>query len=105
MTHWYDYAFWMFMGGGALFILGVVIWMVRESIRDRRPRTSAPSHSNLRSHGETWGLGGGTDASTGFDVISSNTGGSDSSSSDSGGGFESGGGDFGGGGSSGGWND
>ena len=112
MTHWYDYVFWIFFGGGILFIAGIWVSMLFAFVRDRR-RTRAPlpaPTSNGGTSSETWELATSTDTSTGFDSSppsSSDYGGSDASSGDSGGGgdFSGGGGDSGGGGSSGGWND
>ena len=107
MTHWYDVVFWIFFGGGILFIAGIILRLIVQAIRDR-PKPFVPK--SITPYDTTWGVGG-TDSSTAFDTSSSfDSGGSDSSSdssggSDSGGGFESGGGESGGGGSSGGWND
>ena len=107
MTHWYDVVFWIFFGAGLLFIAGIIIRLIVEAVRDRRPtRTYGGSTAGSSSYETTWGVGG-SDSSTGFDSASSTSSdsSSDSGGSDSGGGFESGGGDSGGGGSSGGWND
>lgn len=110
MNHWYDWVFWIFFGAGLLFILGIIIKLIVEAIRNRpKPfvKTYGPetTYTSPYDSDTTWGVGG-TDSSTGFDTSSpsSDSGGSDSSS-DSGGGFEGGGGESGGGGSSGSWND
>jgi hypothetical protein len=76
MTHWYDYVFWIFFGGGMLFIVGICISMIAGAIRERRrkPFVSTYDPTANRSTSSdvdtTWGVGG-TDSSTGFDSVSS----------------------------------
>lgn len=119
MTHWYDYVFWIFFGGGLLVLAAICIGMAREWWRERQrwklvaPTTFPPAMQPRATPTETWSLGGtGTSSSdlsgAGFDSISTGTSGSDMSVGDTAGGggdFSGGGGDFGGAGSSGGWSD
>ena len=67
MNHWYDWVFWIFFGGGILFIVTIIIRLILE--RFRKPFVSTYDPTANRSTGSEqdteWGVGG-TDSSTGI---------------------------------------
>ncbi|HJQ37304.1 MAG TPA: hypothetical protein VKB93_09200 [Thermoanaerobaculia bacterium] len=70
MSHWYDYVFWAFFGGGILFIVTIIIRLLVDALRKPKPFVSTydPTANRSTSSDEDreWGVGG-TDSSTGMD--------------------------------------
>lgn len=71
MNHWYDWVFWIFFGGGMLFIAGIIIRLIVEAFRKPKPFVSsydpAANRTAPSDQDTEWGVGG-TDSSTGIDA-------------------------------------